>query len=124
MKKNQKMSVCRRRAFTLVEIMIVVAIIGLLCAIAVPGALRFRENSRKKTCVNNLRQLNGAKDQAALEHGLATGGDASPFVADYLKKGIPVCPAKDTPYLLNPVGTWAECNAPVVAAEHNAEYNP
>ena len=74
----------RRGGFTLVEIMIVVAIVGLLAAMAMPSFVRARENSRQKTCVNNLRQLDGAKDQAALEQGLASGDDVSAFVAAYI----------------------------------------
>jgi len=58
--------------FTLVEIMIVVAIIGLLAAIAIPNWTRARDVSRTDACINNLRQIDGAKHQWALENG-ATG---------------------------------------------------
>jgi prepilin-type N-terminal cleavage/methylation domain-containing protein len=113
------------QGFTLVEIMIVVAIIGLLAAMATPSFVRARENSRQKSCVNNLRLVDGAKDQAALEQGLATGDDASAFVIDYIKGGVvPVCPSASTPYTLNMVGTVPECNSPIVAADHNAAYGP
>lgn len=108
--------------FTLVEIMIVVAIIGLLAAMAFPSFVRARDNSRQKTCVNNLRQLDGAKDEAALEKGLSNGADVSPFVAEFLNKNVvPVCPVQKTPYLLNFVGTAPECNS-IAKAEHNAAY--
>ena len=59
----------RRKGFTLVEIMIVVAIIGLLAAIAVPSFLKARDSARRTSCINNLRQIDGAKDQYALEYG-------------------------------------------------------
>jgi prepilin-type N-terminal cleavage/methylation domain-containing protein len=111
----------RRGGFTLVEIMIVVAIIGLLAAMAIPSFVRARENSRQKVCVNNLRQLDGAKDQAAIENNFGTGGDVSVYVELYLKAGVPVCPANNTAYIINLAGTPPECASPA-ADEHNAAY--
>jgi type IV pilus assembly protein PilA len=63
MKKNSK------KGFTLVEIMIVVVIIGLLAAMAIPAFQQVRENSQNKTIVNNLRQLYSAAQQYFLEEG-------------------------------------------------------
>src|SRR6188768_2701929 len=57
----------RRSGFTLVEIMIVVAIIGLLAAIAILNFMRARTKSQQNACVNNLRQVDGAIQQWALE---------------------------------------------------------
>lgn len=110
--------------FTLVEIMIVVAIVGLLCAMAVPSFVNAREQSRLRSCVNNLRQINGAKDQWALEAGKATG-DACGMsdIMPYLKRTEPKCPIESTAYLVNTVGTSAECNSPL-KVQHNAAYNP
>ena len=77
----------KHAGFTLVEIMIVVAIIALLAAIAVPGFLRARKRSQASKILNDLRLIDGAVDQYAIETG-RKGGDVV-GVADwtnYLKK--------------------------------------
>jgi prepilin-type N-terminal cleavage/methylation domain-containing protein len=77
----------KRAGFTLVEIMIVVAIIALLAAIAVPGFLRARKRSQASKIINDLRLIDGAIDQYAIENGRKTG-DAVNTVdwTNYLKK--------------------------------------
>ena len=62
-----------KNGFTLVEIMIVVAIIGLLAAIEIPSFMRARTTSQQNACINNLRRIEAAKDQFALENGLTNG---------------------------------------------------
>ena len=78
----------RRAGFTLVEIMIVVAIIALLAAIAVPGFLRARKRSQASRILNDLRLIDSAVDQYAIETNKASGSQVA--VTDwtnYLKKG-------------------------------------
>src|SRR5687768_8325191 len=78
----------RRGGFTLVEIMIVVAIIALLAAIAVPGFLRARKRSQASRIINDLRLIDSAVDQYAIENNKASG--ASVPIAEwtkYLKAG-------------------------------------
>jgi prepilin-type N-terminal cleavage/methylation domain-containing protein len=78
----------KRGGFTLVEIMIVVAIIALLAAIAVPGFLRARKRSQATRILNDLRMIDAAVDQYAIETGRKTGDVvATADWTSYLKSG-------------------------------------
>src|SRR5580700_5420837 len=102
-------TIVRRGGFTLVEIMIVIAIIGLLCAIAIPNYVKARANSQANACINNLRQIDGAMQQFAIETGKHVGDiinyptDLTPYLKMNSANQIPACPAGGN-YLLSPVG--------------------
>ena len=99
-----------KRAFTLVEIMIVVLIIGILLAIAVPNFMKARDNSRAKSCMENLRQISGAKEQAAMDLRLAD--TAVPAQSDLMPayiKSWPLEPAGGT-YTIGDMSTNPTCS--------------
>jgi len=121
-----KLNRIKKSGFTLVEIMIVVAIIGLLAAIAIPNFVRARTTSQMNACINNLRQIDGAKQQWALENKAQSS--ATPGVTDvqpYLGRGSggtqPICPADSTQsfatsYSLGDCATQPACL--VVSSSH------
>ena len=87
----------RKGGFTLIEIMIVVLIIGILLAIAIPNFMRAREASRAKSCCANLRQIETAKEQWAMDNKKAAA-DVPALATDLVSyiKSTPACPSNGT----------------------------
>jgi len=93
-----------RKGFTLVEIMIVVAIIGILAAIAIPNFLKSRTESQKNACIANLKQIEGALEQAKLA-GISSPALTDIFGPDKYVKATPTCPYNTANAYTLPTGT-------------------
>jgi len=123
--KNQK------AGFTLVEIMIVVLIIGILLAIAIPNFVAARESSRAKACVGNLKQLDSAKQQCAMDKkmsgsstdtfdflGVATSDTATVHELvgpTFYIRAVPLCPSGST-YYTGSIAQTPWCTSSATAA--------
>jgi prepilin-type N-terminal cleavage/methylation domain-containing protein len=106
-----KMKTLKGKGFTLVEIMIVVAIIGLLAAIAIPNFVTARNRAQTNSCIANLKQINGAKNIWAIDNG--KGDTDTPTWANLTGGYIqaqPSCPVKGKGgYVLSSVQTKQVC---------------
>jgi prepilin-type N-terminal cleavage/methylation domain-containing protein len=88
----------RNDGFTLVEIMIVVAIIGLLASIAIPNMTQARERTRQSACINNLQQIEGAMQRWSIEMN-KDEGQAVTYndIRSYLQRSV-LCPSGGTAF--------------------------
>lgn len=101
----------RRRGFTLIEILIVVAIIGIILGVALPAFLKSRTQARKQVCITNLGQMEAAKQQWGLENNKKDGDavtDSDIFGPDGFIKVKPNCPGGGV-YDLQRIGTPTTC---------------
>ena len=102
----------RKKGFTLVEIMIVVAIIGLLAAIAIPNFMGARTSARRQACIANLKQIQGAIQIWALDENKAdtdtVGAMSATLVPNYIKK-VPTCPSNGS-YTITTVNADPTCS--------------
>lgn len=103
------MSVFRKKGFTIIEIMIVVAIIAIALAIAIPNFFRMSSISKQTVCINNLKKITAAVEQWAIDNNITSGAGISTeqedsMYANYIRNGKPKCPSGGD-YVLSAVGS-------------------
>lgn len=103
----------RKQAFTLIEIIVVVSIVGLLATIAVCNFMIARDNSRLQTIRHNLGKIESAKEQWALEYRKTEGTPVADVavISEYFRGGVVHQVVQET-YFPNPIGTIAEATLP------------
>lgn len=104
----------KKKGFTLIELMIVVAIIGILAAVAIPNMVYTKKKARLSACISNLKAIAGALDMYASDNRdhFPTGTDSTPAASGdilmstgYTKAAV-VCPVTEADYLYN--GAWTD----------------
>lgn len=98
--------------FTLVEVMIVVALVGMLATIAIPNMIRARISAQQRSCIKNLSTIEAAKQMWGVEQGKADGavpGEADLIGPDLYIKQMPACPGGGS-YTINGIGQPTACN--------------
>jgi prepilin-type N-terminal cleavage/methylation domain-containing protein len=99
-----------RKAFTLVELMVVCAILAIILTIAVPAWVKSRENSRRSACLSNMQKIEQAKDIWSMENRQSTGAvvTEADIAPQFIKGYMPPCPAGGT-YTIGVIGTPPSC---------------
>jgi prepilin-type N-terminal cleavage/methylation domain-containing protein len=110
---NTKLSLRTRSGFTMIELMIVVSVIALLTSIAIPNFARARDTSRLNLIYSNLRALDAAKDQWAMENNVDNGTPVANLsvLTSYFRGGGIQSVLNET-YVPNPIGTQSEADLP------------
>jgi len=107
-----------KKGFTLVEIMIVVAIIAILAAVAIPNFINYRKQSQATACVSNLKQIQSAKEQALMA-GKSIADMSAIVGSDKFIKTTPTCPASGS-YTIGDASTDPTCSIGVTLGDDYA----